>query len=509
MAERRGRWAAFLTGAAEGTPSPVPPPDGDDGGSVMPGRTGSRRGTPTTAGTTARPDRRAPRRVVRPVAAPGPPAAWIPPAGADAAGPTGPGTPPIPPGSIPVPTEPLPPGSVLVVEEDLEADPLVDPRYDLDDRNWVRYRRPRSGVVRTALVVLLALASVLWVRGQIYAWIDRQIDPAGPPGDEIDFTIPEGATTNDVATELASAGVVSNATVFRYWLRCDGEISLVGFLSCDTERTFQAGDYVLRENMAFEDVVAVLDEGPIPEVVFTITVPEGLRWSEMVDRLLAENPRFERGDLEAAFVDPSVTSDYLPPDVPFGSMEGLLFPATYDVPEEQLGDEQRFLQRMAAEFDRRFEALLEDPGPDPVIEELGLRPYDVVVVASLIEEEAKIDADRPRIARVIYNRLLAGERLGIDATACYAADKPCSELTSADLENPSPWNTRAVVGLPPTPISAPGEASLRAALRPDEGDWFWYVLTDEGGVPGAHTFASTEREFTEAVAVCREKGYCG
>ncbi|RMH84216.1 MAG: endolytic transglycosylase MltG [Actinomyces sp.] len=339
--------------------------------------------------------------------------------------------------------------------------------------------------------------------------MDRQIDPAGEPGELVEFTIPDGATTNDVASDLAAAGVVSNATVFRYWLRCDGDISIVGFLSCDTEHTFKAGDYELRENMSFEEAVAVLDAGPIPEVVFTVTVPEGLRWTEMVDRLVAENPRFERDELEAAFTDPSLTSEFLPPDVPFGSMEGLLFPATYDIPEDQLGDEQRFLQRMAAEFDRRFSALLDDPGAAPVIEELGLRPYDVVIVASLVEEEAKIDADRPRIARVIYNRLLAGEKLGIDATACYAANKPCSELTAADLENPSPWNTRAVPGLPPTPIAAPGEASLRAALQPAEGDWFWYVLTDEGGVPGAHTFASTESEFTAAVAVCREKGYCG
>lgn len=505
MAADRRSWAAFLTGTSTGAPSPVPPSDdASDGDGAADGGATATRPRPRGATRPAPTGTRRLRPVTAPVAPPvGPPAA---PPGA--LPPPGPPAGMVPPAAVPAP-ESLPPGSVLVVEEDLEADPLVDPRYDLDDRNWVRYRPSRSGLVRTVLFVVLALASVLWVRAQIYAWIDRQIDPGGEPGGVVEFTIPDGATTNDVASDLAAAGVVSNATVFRYWLRCDGDISIVGFLSCDTEHTFKAGDYELRENMSFEEAVAVLDAGPIPEVVFTVTVPEGLRWTEMVDRLVAENPRFERDELEAAFTDPSVTSEFLPPDVPFGSMEGLLFPATYDIPEDQLGDEQRFLQRMAAEFDRRFSALLDDPGPAPVIEQLGLRPYDVVIVASLVEEEAKIDADRPRIARVIYNRLLAGERLGIDATACYAANKPCSELTAADLENPSPWNTRAVSGLPPTPIAAPGEASLRAALQPAEGDWFWYVLTDEGGVPGAHTFATTESEFTAAVAVCREKGYCG
>ncbi|RMH72109.1 MAG: hypothetical protein D6683_14125, partial [Actinomyces sp.] len=202
----RRAWAAFLTGANTGAPSPVPAPDAGGGGDEAGSGTDPDPRPRARSRAATRPAPVATRRL-RPVTAPTappvvptrvPPGA-VPPGAVPPAGPP-PGT--LPAGAVPTPGS-LPPGSVLVVEEDLEADPLVDPRYDLDDRNWVRYRPSRSGLMRTVLFVLLALASVLWVRGQIYAWIDRQIDPAGEPGELVEFTIPDGATTNDVASDLA------------------------------------------------------------------------------------------------------------------------------------------------------------------------------------------------------------------------------------------------------------------------------------------------------------------
>ena len=397
---------------------------------------------------------------------------------------------------------------VAVTGEDAEDDPLVDPGYDLVDRNWVRYRPAWGGFLRFVIFVGLVVVAVVWARGRIYDWVDDQVSPGGGPGDPIEVVIAEGASVNEVATALDWAGVIANGTVFRYWLRCDGELTIVGFLSCDDEASFQAGDYIFRTNMDFESAVAVLDEGPIPEVRHSITIPEGLRWTRMAALLIEKNPSFDRIDLERAFVLVESDGQYLPEDSPVRTMEGLLFPATYDLGADDLGDEYSLLRRMSDEFDRRFAGLLEDPGLSPDVVELGLEPYEVVIVASMIEEEARTAEDRPKIARVIYNRLAIGERLGIDSTACYAANKPCIELTASDLENPSAWNTRAVAGLPPTPISAPGEASLRAALQPAEGEWLFFVLVDEGGVPGAHHFSETLEEHNQYVEICRNLGYC-
>ena len=400
-------------------------------------------------------------------------------------------------------------GSMVVVEEELDNDDfIVDPVYDADDRNWVRYRPFWGGFARLVVLVVVLVLAVGWVRGRIYGWVDTQITPEGLPGDAIELTIPQGASVNEIAGELQNAGVISNATVFRYWLRCDGDLTITGFLGCNTVVAVEAGDYILYENMNFESVRTVFDAGPLPEVFEIVRIPEGLRWTEMAVRLIEENPAFEWDDLEAAYVSLVREASYLPEEAPVRSLEGMLFPATYDINADDLGDEHGFLLRLSDEFDRRFARLLQDPGLHADIVELGLTPYEVIVVASLIEEEALVSEDRAKIARVIYNRLAEGWRLDIDATACYAAAKSCADLTSADITRESPWNTRVVTGLPPTPISAPGEASLEAALQPADGDWMFYVRTDEGGVRGAHRFAATYEEHLENVQICREIGYC-
>ena len=397
---------------------------------------------------------------------------------------------------------------MIVVEEELGDDPLVDPVYDAHDRNWVRYRPSWGGFARLVVLVALVVVAALWMRGRVYGWVDAQITPAGPPAGAVELTIVPGTSVNEVAGDLQSAGVISNATVFRYWLRCEGELTITGFLGCEAVTAVDAGEYILWENMDFVSVLEVLNAGPEPEVFELVTIPEGLRWTDMVKRLLTENPAFEPQDLEAAYVSLVREASYLPDDAVVRSLEGMLFPATYDIAADDLSDEHGFLLRLSDEFDKRFARMLDDPGIHPEIVELGLDPYDVIIVASLVEKEAQVPQDRAKISRVIYNRLAGGMRLDIDATACYAAQKSCAELTIEDLRSESPWNTRAVPGLPPTPIAAPGEASLLAALQPADGDWLFYVRTDEGGIRGAHHFHRTLEQHTEQVEICRDLGYC-
>ena len=495
---KRRSFAAFLTGAAEEPPEPEPRPPSSASEAPLYPPAGSRR--PVT-------------RVARPVSAAPPVAADAPvmvdPDFGDAV-------------PVALPDHLAPPGAVIVagvdadgieyvLEDDPEAEPLVDPRYDFEDRNWVRYRTSWGGFLRIVALVIFVIWLIGTVRGRIYGWVDDQIDPGGQQGALVEFTIPDGASTNNVATELVNAGIVSNATVFRYWLRCDGELTITGFLSCDGEKSFQAGDYELHVNMAYEDAVAVLDEGPIPIIFETFTIPEGLRLIEIVDRLVAVNDRFDRTQLLEAIQNPSLVSDFTDPDVPaLLRLEGTLFPATYDIPEEDLGDEARFLRRMAETFDERFGALIDEVGRDAAILELGLTDYQIIVIASLIEEEAKVDVDRPLMARAIYNRLLSGTPLQIDASVYYSVNKSFTEtLLQSDLDNESPWNTYVSAGVPPTPIAAPGEAALRAALAPAGGDYIFWARTDANGVVGAHTFSITNDEHNAAVAVCRELGYCG
>jgi UPF0755 protein len=137
----------------------------------------------------------------------------------------------------------------------------------------------------------------------------------------------------------------------------------------------------------------------------------------------------------------------------------------------------------------------------------NLTPYEVVIVASLIEEETRVDAERAKVARVIYNRLRDGIPLGIDATSRYEAELAGRDRDDIDFESDSPYNTRRIAGLPPTPIASPGRASIEAALNPADGPWIYYVLADE---EGNHFFTDSAREFERAKAECRDRGLgCG
>jgi UPF0755 protein len=405
-------------------------------------------------------------------------------------------------------------GIEYVFEDDPSGSPLVDPRYDADDRNWVRYRTSWGGFLRVIGLVVLVLVLVVTARNRVYGWIDDQIDAGGDHGDEVAFTIEQGAAVNDVATKLADVGVINNATVFRYWLRCDvpngGEITITGFLSCDTEVQFQAGDYTLAENMTYQEVIDIFADGPYVPEIFTVKVPEGLTFAQTFDRLLSENDLFDEEELREAFQDPELFSKYLREESAFFfPHEGLLFPAFYDVPEQDITNERKLVGRMTSEMDTRIDRLVEESGGLPAeAEGFGFDVYDIVIIASLIEEEAKVPEDRPKISRVIWNRLRDGEPLGIDASVCFGAGISCQDITQADLDNTdNRYNTRRLAGLPPTPIAAPGESSLEAALNPEAGDWLFYVLTDEDG---SHSFAVTNAEHEANVAICVEKDLgCG
>jgi uncharacterized YceG family protein len=137
----------------------------------------------------------------------------------------------------------------------------------------------------------------------------------------------------------------------------------------------------------------------------------------------------------------------------------------------------------------------------------GRTARDVVIVASMVQSETRLDEERANVAQVVYNRLAQGIPLGIDATLAYGLGKNGNDLTVDDLQGDSPYNTRKLAGLPPSPISAPGEASLRAALAPTTGDLLYYVLESEDG---RHFFTGDYDAFTAARQRCAAAGLgCG
>lgn len=375
-------------------------------------------------------------------------------------------------------------------------DQAYDDYDDYDDfgyeetGEWVDHRAPMgTGKRIMAALAVIVVVFVVAAAGAFY-WVQRQIDPPGDPGAEVELEIAAGSTTEDIGKFLADNGIIESATVWNYWTR----FSDVG--------GFQAGIFVFQENSSFDQAVDVLDGGPRPPQLERLTVPEGLTISQIVPRLADPETgveRWEAAAIQAAIDSDEIRSRFQPPDQP--SMEGMLFPDTYEIEDET--DEAAFIRRMVAELDENLVEL----DVEARAAQLGITPYQVVIVASLIEEEARVPAERPKIARVIYNRLAQGIPLGIDATSRYEAEIQGRGRDQIDFDSDSPYNTRRIAGLPPTPIAAAGRASLEAALNPEPGPWIYYVLAD---AEGNHVFTESAREFQRAKQACIENDLgCG
>jgi UPF0755 protein len=251
-----------------------------------------------------------------------------------------------------------------------------------------------------------------------------------------------------------------------------------------------------------------------PSLTYTnVTFPEGFTLEKMSERLASKLPRFDSAAFMTAVGDGSVRSSIEPDGVT--SLEGLLFPDTYRISADETPSHvaQRMLDLM--DLVLRQEDVVAKGSAE------GLTPYQVLIVASMIEKEAKIDEDRPKIARVILNRLALGMPLQIDATLLYG--QPAGSSPTALSLIDTPYNTYLHTGLPPTPIANPGRASIQAAVNPapdpSQGDpicvslpvptdchYLFYVVADEDG---RHVFAATVEQHDINVQHARDLGLLG
>jgi UPF0755 protein len=330
--------------------------------------------------------------------------------------------------------------------------------------------RHRSGGRAGRGVLILLLVLVLVGTGAAVAY--QYGTGASGASRPVVVDVPKGATAEDVGGILEEAGVIRSPLAFRLVAQLRGMGS-----------SLQAGTYDLLTNMTVSEALEALEGGPVEETV-TATFPEGLELDEMA-AVASESLGVSRRAFLAAATSGEFT---LPPYLPRGSrtIEGFLFPKTYEFPVGP--DERAVIDRLLAQFEEEAAPLDWSRADD-----LGLTPYEVVVVASLIEREARADADRPKVSAVIHNRLREGMPLQIDATIQYALPEKNRLLTEDDYGYESRYNTYLHGGLPPTPIASPGVASLRAALQPADQDYLYFLVVDEE--TGRHEFAETYQEF--------------
>ncbi|GAB2769333.1 endolytic transglycosylase MltG [Nocardioides salsibiostraticola] len=363
-----------------------------------------------------------------------------------------------------------------------------------------RRRRTRGPARRLAgcLPVLLVLAILggLGYYGVMYGknFLDDAFSEAadfpGPGSGEVAFEVTQGDSVAQIGRNLKDEGVVASVEAFTN--AAAGNSASTGI---------QVGFYSLQEEMAADEALDVLVD-PTNIVSNAVTIPEGLRVEDILD-ILGEQTEFNRKQFQKVLDNPGKLGL---PDYADGNPEGYLFPSTYGFGPKETPT--TMLQAMV----KRWEQAASDADLEGAAERLGYTPHELMTIAAMVEAEGR-GKDQPKVARVIYNRLENPENgvtnglLQIDATVNYALGRePIARLTFDEIDSvsDSPYNTYKQPGLPPGPIEAPGEAAIKAASNPTEGDWLFYVTVNLE--TGLTKFAATNDEFLRYKAELQE--YC-
>lgn len=262
------------------------------------------------------------------------------------------------------------------------------------------------------------------------------------------FTVKKGTSLNVIANNLAHDGLIRNKLVFYLIVKQLG-----------IEKNIQAGDFRLTPSMDTETIAKSLTHGTVDTWV---TIIEGLRKEEIAE---------------------VIAQKYQIPEIEFTkeATEGYLFPDTYSIPNGATSE--KIISILRENFDKKYNAELRQEA-----RKKNLTDQQVVILASLVEREARTDEDKQQVANILLKRLKEEWYLNIDATIQYELGYQTNEkrwwkkeLSQDDLEIDSPYNTYKVIGLPPTPICNPGLASLAAVANADDSTPYWYYVSDKTG----------------------------
>ncbi len=351
-------------------------------------------------------------------------------------------------------------------------------------------RRKKSSGTRILIIFLIAVAVIAGVLGISYAigrhfasnylTSENQQEVEINPETAIAVDIPQGATTKDIASILKDNGIIGSEFSFRIKSKING-----------ADGSYNYGTFYLSKDMSTDQIIQTLQSTTQAEQTNRITIPEGYTSRQIAalvdEKGIATSEEFinemNNGTFDYEFLEGIPKRD--------NYLEGYLFPDTYFLSGNETAHD--IIVMMLNRFEQIYNNSLKD-----LMDSTDYTLDQIVTVASMIESEAKLDEERPIIAGVIYNRLDIDMKLQIDSTVQYALSTRNEVVTETDLTVDSPYNTYQNTGLPAGPICNPGEASLVAALKPEEHNYLYYVLKERGG--SEHVFAETYDDFLAAKA---------
>lgn len=340
-------------------------------------------------------------------------------------------------------------------------------------------------------VVLIAVVSSFFS----YKYIIKNLNMQGQQAnilietqDAINIDIPLGSGSAAIADILKQEGFIKYPYIFKLLSRINGY-----------DGTYQAGTHVLSKKLDYTDLMRILVSKPLRDPSIRVTIPEGLTYKQIVE-ILNNKKLIDVDNFNNLVNNESFDYEFLK-DVPKRDrrLEGFLFPETYDF--EIKGGEKIIIDTLLNQFNKVFTPALYEKA-----KELKMTVNQIVILASVIEREAKSAEERPIIAGVFYNRLKSKDqtlrRLQSCATIQYIfyykegiiKDTILDEDTKVD----DPYNTYIHQGLPPGPICSPGEDSILAALNPEDTNYYYFVAKDDGS--GEHYFSKTYKEHLSAQA---------
>jgi peptidoglycan lytic transglycosylase G len=364
--------------------------------------------------------------------------------------------------------------------------------------------RRRRRLAAAVLAVLLLVGGVVGGGYLLYQEFFGVADYEGDGGATVVVQVADGATGAQIGGALQRADVVKSVEAFTRAAASEPRI-----------RAVQPGYYLMRNQMSGDAAVTRLldpatrvgqleirggvqlddtsnpDGSTVPGVLSLISNATCAELGGQKQCVSVDDLRSTMSDADLTELGvPSWARDDVAKAEPKRRLEGLLVPGVYDVkPGAPALDVLQGL--LSASVTR-----LESDGLVSGAREIGYTPYKVLIVSSLVEKEG-ITADMPKVARVLYNRLGAGQRLQLDSTVNYPLDLQALRTNANDRAKPGPYNSYAVAGLPPTPIAAPGKAAIEAALAPADGPWQYFVRCRPDG---ASCFAETLEEHNQNVA---------
>ncbi|EHN11955.1 YceG like protein [Patulibacter medicamentivorans] len=296
----------------------------------------------------------------------------------------------------------------------------------------------------------------------------------GDGSGRVAVVIPPGSSVDDIGKLLEKKGVISHAAVFSLRARISG-----------AGGALRAGTVEMKHDMSYGAAIDALQKDPLPPPVIRVSIPEGLsrRETAAVVRKAGIRGDYLSASARSRDFDPR---RYGQPRRIKG-LEGFLFPATYEL-QRGTATASSLVAEQVASFRKQIGSVSMRRA-----RKAKLTRYDVLIIASMIEREVRVPAERRLVAAVIYNRLRTDMFLGIDATIRYAERNWSRPLRQSELDRPGPYNTRRTKGLPPTPIGNPGLASIQAAANPARSNAVYYVVRPCGN--GRHNFSATAEGF--------------